>query len=227
MRFAGLGIWMTTVTRHGKWRKGAVVGLSLLVLAACNLDPELTADAPSSLNRSETLAKSPLPAPTVTLNLRGSLDEPAENPAPAETIAVPSLGLDDQVATDSIAKALDTRPQFDIRMGFAPGDGTTALSAALKEALNQTAPKGIPGRFIIRGRVEISSTETGDTDVALTWAVRRADGAAMGEVTQTTTTSPSKIASFWGDFAKSAAGPAAKGIAALIASPSWHEGNMS
>jgi len=197
----------------------------LLALAACNVDPGPTAETAPA--RSEVAAKSSLPAPAATFDLRGSLDEQPEIPTPAENIAVPSLGPDEKVATNSIANALAIRPQFDIHMGFAPGDGAAALTTALKDALKETAPKGIAGRYRIDGHVDISSTETGDTGIALTWAVKRADGAPMGEVTQTTTTSPSKIASFWGDFAKSAATPAARGIAALIAAPSRQEGNAS
>ena len=112
-------------------------------------------------------------------------------------------------------------------MGFAPGDGATALATALQEALSEAAPKGIAGRFKILGHLTISSTQTGDTGIALTWAVQRADGAPLGEVTQTTTTSPSKIAGFWGDFAKSAAGPAARGIAALVSGQTRQQGNAS
>lgn len=227
MGFAGLGIRVAILTEQRGWRIGAAAALCLLALAACNAELGPTAEAPRAASRPEMIAETPLPAPVVKLDLRGSLDEAATSPAQADAIAVPSLGPDEKVARDSIAKALSIRPQFDIHMGYAPGDGAAALAAALKEALNETAPKGIAGRYRIDGHVDISSTETGDTGVALTWAVKRDDGAPMGEVTQTTTTSPSKIASFWGDFAKSAAGPAAKGIAALIAAPSRQEGNAS
>lgn len=227
MGFAGMGIRVAILTKHRGLRKSAAAGLCLLTLAACNVDPGPTAEAPTAPHRSETIAETSLPAPAVRLNLRGSLDETVSSPTPVGPIAVPSLGPDVTIAKDSIANALSIRPQFDIHMGYAPGDGATALTSALKEALSETAPKGIAGRYRIDGHVDISSTETGETGVALTWAVMRADGAPMGEVTQTTTTSPSNIASFWGDFAKSAAGPAAKGIAALIAAPSRQEGNAS
>ena len=227
MRFADMGVRVAILTKQRGRRKGAAAGLCLLTLAACNTDPGPTADTPLTRNRPETIAEASLPAPAVSLDLRGSLDEAVANPAASEPVAVPSLGPDETVARDSIANVLSIRPQFDIHMGYAPGDGATALTSALKEALNETAPEGIAGRYRIDGHVDISSTETGDTGVALTWAVMRGDGAPMGEVTQTTTTSPSNIASFWGDFAKSAAGPAAKGIAALITVPSRQEGNAS
>lgn len=227
MRFVNSGIGMATIAGRRWWRAGAAATLSLLTLAACTANPGPVAETTPSPGLSETLGQVSLPAPEVMLNLRGSLDEREKSPAPAETFAVPALGPDEKVATESINRALAARPQFDIKMGFAPGDGATALSTALQKALTEAAPKGIAGRFRIDGHVDISSTETGDTDVALTWAIRRADGALMGEVTQTTTTSPSKIASFWGDFAKSAADPAAKGIAALIAGQSRQQGNAS
>jgi hypothetical protein len=196
-----------------------IAGLSLLLLAACSTDPAPTTN--------KALPISPSQGSSVPFSLRGSLDEKPENPAPLEAIAVASLGPDEQVASAEITKALATRPRFDIKMGFTPGDGAAALCSALAEALDTAAPKGIDGRFQIDGHIDISSTETGDTGIALTWAVRDASGAAIGQVTQTTTASPSKIAGFWGDFAKSAAAPAAKGIVALIASQSRQQGNAS
>ena len=169
MRFADMGIRVAILTEHRGWRKGAAAGLGLLVLAACNTDPGPTADAPPAPNRAETIADTPLPAAAVSLDLRGSLDETVASRAASEPIAVPSLGPDETVARDSIANALSIRPQFDIHMGYAPGDGAAALAKALKEALKGTAPKGIAGRYRIDGHVDISSTETGDTGVALTW----------------------------------------------------------
>lgn len=198
-----------------------MAGLGLLTLAACTERPAPMAETAISVGATTH---------ATALDLRGSLDEPAgevQRPDPTETFAVPALGPDDRVASASIAQALAVKPEFDIRMGFAPGDGATALSTALADALKEAAPEGIAGRFLVQGQVAISSTDTGDTGIALTWAVQRADGAPMGEVTQTTTTSPSKIASFWGDFARSAAGPAAKGIAALVSGQTRHDGNAS
>lgn len=224
MRFVNSGT-ETVALMDQRWKQAwAMAGLGLMALAACSDKPAPVAATPTPMEQA------PPSAAAVTLDLRGSLDEQSEEtkqPDPTRSFDVPSVGPDEKVASASITKALAMRPQFDITMGFAPGDGATALSAALRQALNEAAPKGITDRFIVQGRVKISSTETGDTDVALTWAIRRADGALMGEVTQTTTTSPSKIASFWGDFAKSAADPAAKGIAALIAGQSRQQGNAS
>jgi hypothetical protein len=155
--------------------------------------------------------------------------EPAPDPLPSPDIA--SLGPDDLVATASIAASIAAHPDFDIEMGFAPGDGAEALKTAMTEALARALPGGMKGRYRLRGDVAIATLETGDTRVSITWRLTGLNGALIGEVRQTGSASAWDIASHWGDFARSAVEPAAKGISDLIAPQNigkvGHPGNAS
>lgn len=203
----------------------------LLGLTACADDAMLSVPLPASFTSHTsgpvTIAPVGLVAPA-SLRLRGSIDGPINSArGNDEALSVPSLGPDDDVATASIAKALAVKPDFDVIMGFAPGDGAQALRTAMRKALAKSAPPGHAGHFYVRGEVTLSSTGTGDTDIAINWQVARADGALIGTITQTSVVSPSKIAGIWGDFADSAVAPAAQGVRALLSPDPRHQGNAS
>ena len=113
--------------------------------------------------------------------------------APAQP-NVPFIGPDTSVATADIAESLNKRPQFDIDMSFAPGDGATSLKAALSEALSKAPPSGMSGNYRLRGTVTVQNTDTGEARVTVNWLVARADGREIGSVNQMSDTSPSGIA---------------------------------
>jgi len=168
--------------------------------------------------------------------LRGPVDGATEiitgSIAPAAPIAlaqpdVPFMAPDEAVATESIAESLNKRPQFAIEMGFAPGDGASALKAALSEALARVPPSGLSGTYRLRGTVTVANTDTGATQVMINWLVARADGIEIGSVQQQSETNPSEIAAYWGDFARSSAQPAAEGIYALLSTEARPKRNAS
>lgn len=140
---------------------------------------------------------------------------------------VAELGPDDEIATANIAAILTAKPRFEIAMGPAPGDGAAALKSALEDELSRMSPAGDTGRYLVRGEVAVSSTDTGDAGVAIRWQVTAAGGQSIGIVTQTRAAAPSRIASYWGDLAKAAAEPAAKGILAMLKPAPRLPGNAS
>ncbi len=230
---------MLTSKNHMPRRLRVKAAIVLLGLAACADDATLSMPTPASFaNQASgpvTITPLGLTSP-VGLRLRGSINGPSDNnPSDSndtsrsliDTLSVPSLGPDEDVATASIAKALAVKPDFDVSMGFAPGDGAEALSTAMRKALIRSAPPGHAGHFHVRGEVTLSSTDTGDTGISIDWQVAHADGALIGTITQTSAVSPSKIAGIWGDFADSAVAPAAQGVRALLSPVSRHEGNAS
>lgn len=166
------------------------------------------------------------PQPDAEINgmgLRGAVYSneiaPLTPPAPATPKApdpVPSMGLDEAVATEIITASLATRPTFEIDVGFAPGDGAEALKTAMTQKLAQTAPAGFTGHYRLRGDVTIAGLNTGKAQVTIGWRLMRPNGLVIGEVRQSGEAVPSEIATYWGSFAKSAVEPAAKGINALI-----------
>lgn len=222
----------------GTGLKGASICLSLL-LAACMDDnaPPQHADRGTATRQSIPLqpaATTDQGTPLASVGLRGSLGPATPDlppsPLPPEP-EVPFLGPDDEIATASIAAALNARPAFEVKVGFAPGDGTMALSTALADALAQTAPAGMAGRYMVAGEVALSSLETGETGISITWNIRDARGRLLGTITQTSAAPAAKIATYWGERAKSAARSAAEGINALIApealAATRHHGNAS
>lgn len=167
--------------------------------------------------------------PSMPFGLRGAVysnDVPvtARAALPPE---VTSLGPDETVATASIAAVLSKRPEFEIEMSFAPGDGADALKAALTEALDKAAPAGQSGNYKLRGTVTVENTGSGEARVTINWKVARADGVEIGAVQQLSDTWPSEIAAYWGDFARSSAKPAAEGIYALLSTEARPKGNAS
>jgi hypothetical protein len=140
---------------------------------------------------------------------------------------VASLGPDDTVAAARIGAILEARPVFDIVMGPAPGDGADALKAALVSELAKLPAIGDAGRYRIRGDVDISSRDDGDVGVAIRWRLAAWDGRPLGVVTQTRNAAPARIATYWGDLAKAAAGPAAGGILEMLKPAPMLPGNAS
>lgn len=221
---------MLTSKNHMPRRLRVTAAIVLLGLAACADDATQSIPMPASfaegVSGPATITPMGLGTPA-GLHLRGSIANNDGPRAPIEALSVPSLGPDDDVATASIAKVLAVKPDFDVTIGFAPGDGAQALSTAMQKALARSAPPGHAGHFHIRGEVTLSSTDKGDIGIAITWQVARADGAPIGTITQTSIVAPSKIAGIWGGFADSAVAPAAQGICALLSPVPQHKGNAS
>ncbi len=162
---------------------------------------------------------SPAPVSLAAIGLRGAVDARDVILAPRVLAAddlVPSWGPDDDVATASITASLARQGRIKVEVGFAPGDGQTALRDALSEALAARAPAGARLDMEVLGNISISTSETHETEVTLEWRVTRPDGSLIGSITQQAATSPDRVATRWGDFAKDAAAPAAEGILALL-----------
>ena len=154
---------------------------------------------------------------------------PARAIASSAALDIAPFGPDEKVAAASIATIAAARPAFDIIFGPAPGDGAAALKAALENELAKMPPIGDARRYTLHGDIAISSREDGDVGVAIHWQLTSADGHRIGMVTQSRAVSPSRIVSYWGDLARTAATPAAIGILDMLtpASAPMLPGNAS
>ena len=188
--------------------------LALMTLTSCLDHADVLPNSPSASSAPVSLA---------AIGLRGAVyardsAAPFTTASIAKTTAdlVPSWGPDEDVATASITASLARQGHIQVKVGFAPGDGQKALADALREALAARAPSGSKLDMEVLGNISISTLETHETEVTLEWRVTRPDGSLIGAITQTGATSPDRIATRWGDFAKEAAAPAADGILALL-----------
>lgn len=154
---------------------------------------------------------------------------PARAIASSAALDIAPFGPDEKIAAASIATIAAARPDFDIVFGPAPGDGAAALKAALESELAKMPPIGDARHYSLHGDVAISSRDDGDVGVAIHWQLASADGRRIGMVTQSRAVSPSRIASYWGDLARTAATPAAISILDMLnpASSPMLPGNAS
>jgi hypothetical protein len=103
----------------------------------------------------------------------------------------------------------------------APGDGAHALARAMGDALRRAnlalaeAPQD-KANFILEGRVAMSPPAGGKQQIKISWALKRADGGAVGEVNQENAIPAGSLDGAWGDIAYIVANAAAPGISALI-----------
>jgi hypothetical protein len=151
-----------------------------------------------------------------TDNINTGSIAPTRAIASSAALDVAPFGPDEKVAAASIATIAAARPTFDINFGPAPGNGAEALKAALESELAKMPPIGNASHYTLHGDVAISAHSDGDVGLIINWALASADGRGIGTVTQSRTIAPSRIVSYWGDLAKTAATPAAIGILEML-----------
>lgn len=101
----------------------------------------------------------------------------------------------------------------------APGDGNTALAAALGRELTRQGmpldgPSGKPYR--VEGQVTLGAVKDGKQPVQIDWRVKDTKGNAVGTVTQKNAIPPGSLDGSWGQTADAAAAAAAQGIIKLL-----------
>jgi hypothetical protein len=111
-------------------------------------------------------------------------------------------------------------------VGIAPvigasGDGGHALSLAIAAALQragvalQEKPDDKPS-YLLAGKVAIGAASAGHQDVKIVWALSRADGKEIGQVSQENAVPAGSLDGRWGDTAYDVAAAAVGGIVQLL-----------
>jgi hypothetical protein len=113
-----------------------------------------------------------------------------------------------------------SEPLVHVAVADAPGDGETALAAALAKRLAAAGLKeGSPHSseiYLVEGVVELAPASRGRQSVRIDWRVYSPDGGTLGGVSQTKLVRRGSLDKSWGKAADAAASAAAQGIAKLI-----------
>lgn len=116
--------------------------------------------------------------------------------------------------------AQPAEPLVHVAVADAPGDGETALAAALAKRLAAAGLKeGSPHSaeiYLIEGMVEVSPARSGRQSVRIDWRVYGPDGGTLGGVSQTKLVRRGSLDKRWGAAADAAARAAIGGIVKLI-----------
>jgi hypothetical protein len=103
----------------------------------------------------------------------------------------------------------------------ASGDGGHELSLAIATLLNragvalQDKPSD-PPTYVLTGKVAVGAAQAGQQDVKITWALSRADGKQIGQVSQENAVPAGSLDGRWGDTAYDVATAAVSGIVELL-----------
>jgi len=102
----------------------------------------------------------------------------------------------------------------------APGDGSTALAAALQRELTKNgvtvAEQAAGGTHRIEGKVKVGEAKDGKQPIQIDWVVRDASGKSKGTVSQKNEIPQGSLDGQWGQTADAAAAAAAQGIIKLL-----------
>lgn len=104
----------------------------------------------------------------------------------------------------------------------APGDGNTALSAALQRELSRQGIALVdkPGAsYRVEGKVVMGQAKDGKQPIQIDWRVKDPQGKPLGTVSQKNEIPPGSLDSSWGQTADAAAAAAAQGIVKLLPQP--------
>ncbi|MEO1206296.1 MAG: hypothetical protein AAFV45_08185 [Pseudomonadota bacterium] len=102
----------------------------------------------------------------------------------------------------------------------APGDGSVALSSALRKELrnkgvNMASVAG-PNAYRVEGQVKLGPKSGGKQTIAIDWHVKQPNGTSVGTVSQKNEIPAGSLDGAWGQTANAAAAAAAHGIAELL-----------
>ena len=104
----------------------------------------------------------------------------------------------------------------------APGDGNSALAAALQKELSRQGIALVdkPGSsYRVEGKVVMGQSADGKQPIQIDWRVKDPQGKALGTVSQKNEIPPGSLDSSWGKTADAAAAAAAQGILKLLPQP--------
>ena len=142
----------------------------------------------------------------------GSLVTGTVTPPPAAVAAAPA-------ATASLTPAGRATTAVPIVTG-APGDGATALTAAIQRSLTsngvQLAAAGGGGSYTVQGRVTMGTPSAGKQSIKIEWQVFDPAGKKVGTVSQNNSVPQGSLDGTWGKTADAAAAAAAQGILKLL-----------
>ena len=138
----------------------------------------------------------------------GSLVTGNVTPPPAAPVATASLTPSGRAAT-----AVPT-------VTGAPGDGATALTAAIQRSLTsngvQLAAAGGGANYVVQGRVTMGAPSAGKQSIKIEWQVFDPAGKKVGTVSQNNSVPQGSLDGTWGKTADAAAAAAAQGILKLL-----------
>jgi hypothetical protein len=125
--------------------------------------------------------------------------------------------------------SLENRPPrvFFSGVSGAPGDGDSALAAAMRRDLPSHGSTLVGGSqsadFTVTGLVKAQPDQNNQLLVELDWVVKDAGQRQIGQVTQLHDLSPADIQPYWGDVAAAAATEAAAGVNDVISNATLHK----
>jgi hypothetical protein len=160
------------------------------------------AAAPQAASATSPTSVGALPAATAT---------PATTP-PAATAAAPAPAKTATAAPQPLQATIPT-------LSGAPGDGNSALAAALQAELSKS---GVPiasagaTAYRVEGVVKLGAATDGKQPVQIDWNVKDPAGKRLGTVTQKNEVAAGSLDSSWGKTADAAASAAAQGILKLL-----------
>ncbi len=129
----------------------------------------------------------------------------------------PARAVQPTVVASAPAEVIAVVPQ----VAGAPGDGKSALSEAMKRALNRQGIKlsagAIPGAYKIQGNVELGAVANGQQAITIRWVVIDPTGKQLEKtVVQNNKIGAGSLDGSWGDVAEQAAGAAASEVTKLL-----------
>ncbi len=138
--------------------------------------------------------------------------------APAKAVAA-LVGVDADLPAGAAAEPAGDS-LFVAGVVGAPGDGNTALAAAIARELAAAGLTVVTERtaaaLILRGEVAVGPASGGEQPVALTWRVELPDGSPVGEAAQENAVPAGSLDGAWGPVAGYASAAAIEGIRAII-----------
>ncbi|MFM9847162.1 MAG: hypothetical protein ACKVP3_08375 [Hyphomicrobiaceae bacterium] len=122
-------------------------------------------------------------------------------------------------ATASIARSGDVAAMVPSVTG-APGDGNSALAAALQGELSRqgvaVTEQAAGATYRVEGKVIIGAAKEGKQAIQIDWRVKDPQGKALGTVSQKNEIPEGSLDGSWGKTADAAAAAAAQGIVKLL-----------
>ncbi|MFP3920961.1 MAG: hypothetical protein ACLFU3_04550 [Dichotomicrobium sp.] len=169
----------------------------------------------------------------IALNTADRLHEwlPKKDIPAAQVATTGSVNATSVEATDeeraSLAAASDTSSEVVVvvpEATGAPGDGNTALPAAMRRQLETRGIKLTDSRssnsYTVRGTVELGEVEDGKQPITIRWLVLGPDGEPLkSAVVQRNKIAEGSLDGDWGRVADLAAGEAAKAVTKILPEP--------
>jgi hypothetical protein len=162
-------------------------------------------------------------APQIAASMSGGGSPPpaASGPAPGPA---PAPGASPAPATQAARTPKGPVTTIVAPVSGAPGDGTKALTAAIKKRLYAKGVKlatvQTGNTYTVKGIVSVTDGSGGKQSIRIDWQVLDPNGKRVGTVSQQNNIPKGSLDGPWGAVADAAAGAAADGIVKLLPKPS-------